>query len=642
MKKLLYLLLGLVLLVVVAFVAVMSMVDTDKIKTLLVEQVREQTGAQLVINGELSWRIFPTLGFSLGETQLKNPAGFPDKALISIQSASLDVELMPLLDKHVKVGELLLNGAEIHLLTRKDGVSNLSLLTAYKKTTASAESQVSEPTATEEVGGSAMGDMKITLAGIRIEQGHLLVEDLKAGTKQEVANINLFVSRFAPGESVDVNMSALYKQADLSADLKSKFKLMLSKDFDLLAISGLDTSIDLVGRGIPSGEKRLTLKGELNYRVSNKLAEFSPLNMTFGDIGLSGKASVKHTVIPQIRFDLTSENIDLDKLMAEMSSEAENKPAAKGSAAAPATTASSNKAATQPDLSALSSVDLAGKLTMKAFKSGNANVQDIVMNMMVKGGVAELSSFSAKLYDGTVTGNAKLNGKGKMAIFSATKQLKGVQARPLLKDVAEIDMLSGAMNMTANLKGVGLDELSIRKSLNGQIKLAFTDGALYGVNIPLMIRKGYAQLKQTGETFADEPEKTDFSSLTGTFNIAKGKAQTNDLQMLSPLIRIKGDGFTELVTEKIDFLVNTSLVGTLAGQGGKSEQDLKKLTIPVKIAGVWSKPSYGLDMDTLLKQELKQEIDKQKEKLQEKLKEKLEKEGADKLLEGLNLKGLFN
>ena len=58
MKKLLYGLGGLLLLVLIAGVVLTQVVDTDRVKRLLVEQTKEKTGRTLVINGDLSWRLF--------------------------------------------------------------------------------------------------------------------------------------------------------------------------------------------------------------------------------------------------------------------------------------------------------------------------------------------------------------------------------------------------------------------------------------------------------------------------------------------------------------------------------------------------------------------------------------------------------
>ena len=78
MKKLLYVLLAIVLVIVVGIGALLALVDPNQFKPLLSEQVKKATGRDLVINGDIGWRFFPSIGFSLGETEFKNPQGFAE------------------------------------------------------------------------------------------------------------------------------------------------------------------------------------------------------------------------------------------------------------------------------------------------------------------------------------------------------------------------------------------------------------------------------------------------------------------------------------------------------------------------------------------------------------------------------------
>ena len=108
-------------------------------------------------------------------------------------------------------------------------------------------------------------------------------------------------------------------------------------------------------------------------------------------------------------------------------------------------------------------------------------------------------------------------------------------------------------------------------------------------------------------------------------------------------MRIAGAGQTSLVDESIDYTLTTKLVGSLEGQGGKGLEDLKGVSIPVKVGGSWSKPSYKPDVAAALseaakekvKEKVDEKLDEQKQKIEEKIQEKI----GDKI--GDQLKGLF-
>ena len=125
MKKLLYVICALLLVLVIALVSITSMVDTDKVKAMLMEQVKSSTGADLVVSGDLSWQFFPRLGFTLGKTELRNSAGFSELNLIEFSRASMDLAVKPLFDRRIEVGEMTLSGVKINVLTRANGQTNI-------------------------------------------------------------------------------------------------------------------------------------------------------------------------------------------------------------------------------------------------------------------------------------------------------------------------------------------------------------------------------------------------------------------------------------------------------------------------------------------------------------------------------------
>jgi AsmA protein len=95
-----------------------------------------------------------------------------------------------------------------------------------------------------------------------------------------------------------------------------------------------------------------------------------------------------------------------------------------------------------------------------------------------------------------------------------------------------------------------------------------------------------------------EAEKTDFASLGASFKITKGKAQTSDLHLSGPLVRMAGAGTIDLPAQTINFRVDPQVVASLEGQGGKT--DLEGLGVPVAVNGPWAQPSIYPDIAGIL------------------------------------------
>ncbi|HAU4909098.1 TPA: AsmA family protein, partial [Aeromonas hydrophila] len=126
MKKIIYILLGLALAAVVAIAALVSLIDPNQFKPQLVEQVRKSTGRELVMEGAIGWRFWPSLGLSLEQVALRNPAGFAEPDLVRFTRGEASVGLLPLLSHRLEIGKVILSGAHLFIQTKADGSSNLS------------------------------------------------------------------------------------------------------------------------------------------------------------------------------------------------------------------------------------------------------------------------------------------------------------------------------------------------------------------------------------------------------------------------------------------------------------------------------------------------------------------------------------
>ena len=182
---------------------------------------------------------------------------------------------------------------------------------------------------------------------------------------------------------------------------------------------------------------------------------------------------------------------------------------------------------------------------------------------------------------------------------------------PFLKDLADNDMLEGKGNVILDVTTQGNTVSALKKALNGSADVKLADGAVKGIDIAGSIRNAKAKLgalrgEQTQA--ADKSQKTDFSELTATFKINNGVARNNDLSLKSPLLRVGGEGEINIGADSLNYLVKASIVGTSKGQGGRDTEDLRGVTVPVRVSGPLAAPSYKLDFGSTAKDTAKQAI----------------------------------
>ncbi len=641
MKKLLYGVAALLLLLLLALVILTQVVDTDRVKRVLIEQTREKTGRTLVINGDLSWRFFPSIGFTLNDTALLNPPGFAAGNTLSVGEISLDVALKPLFDNRLEIGEAVLGKARLHLITRADGVTNIDDL----RTLSTASNSDKNTDAADE---SANADesrqpMSISLAGVRVEDAEIVVQNDISNTLTRLNRVNFKLDEFAPGKSVPLSLSGNLFSDDIQANIDATGQLWLAPEFDRLRLDELKLDVDATGRAIP-GTKQLRLQGNLAYDVSRKLAEFGDMSLKLGALDATGELSVRHTAIPDVRFNLSTALLDVDALQAEWRTtpEAGSEGDQAASAAASAARASlpSSIAASEPDLSALKGIKVEGQLAADKVLVQGIELEQLTIKVNIDQGKVKLDQVQARLYEGRIDANGELDVNAHPARFRVQKTLTGVNARDLLTAAAGIDYLEGRADLSFDLRGTGLTSDAIKRSVKGTSELKVADGALNGVNIAALIRRAHAKVKGLPLPAEDAVEKTDFSALTADFAIAKGKVSTDNLHMASPLLRIDGEGETNLLDESLDVLLNTAIVGSLKGQDGEELSELKNIILPVRIGGSYQQPKYSLDLQQIFDLYLRDKADKEAERVKRKLNEKLGEKLGDKL--GDKLPGLLD
>ena len=716
MKKIIYILLGLALAAVVAIAALVSLIDPNQFKPQLAEQVRKSTGRDLVMEGDIGWRFWPSLGLSLEKVQLRNPAGFAEPDLLRFAQGDASVALLPLLSHKLEIGKVTLSGAHLFIQTRADGSSNLSGLV---KTSAAdkgdgaqspaGDSQPAAPAASEEK------PWQISLQGVALVEASALVRDDRSGAVSRLDRLDLDLGQLTSGEWVPVTLAAKGAQGDRAFDLKGQAQLKLAREvkaselkdltlggslseptqrldaFSLkadrlalgqwsslaLSLSGaqgaadqptlagtlegtlkarLDQGLQLVevsdavlaarlsGDSLPRPQMNLKLAGFARAELDKQTITLSNLVMGADDALLSGSGAVHLGAVPKVEFDLKGEKLDLDAWLGQVApAKAAAAPAApaKGGdkGAAPAAKALSTM---EPDLAALKSVDLAGRLQLGSLRVKGLDLGTVDLQLTLAGGQLSLKQFSAAVAGGQVTASGVLDARQQPARYQVHKRIQGVDVRPLLQTLAQNDRLEGKGDLEVQVQGTGLSEQALRSQMQGKLSLRLSDGALHGINLAEMIREARATLTGKGADQVKEARKTDFSALTANFQIANGVARSDDIQLLAPALRVKGQGQTALVPETLDFLFLTSVVESSKGQGGKSVDELKDVTIPVRIGGHWQAPSYRLDVKELLSNNkvLEEKARKEAERgLKKLLGDKADDEGvkgvADQLLKGL-------
>lgn len=606
MKFIKWLLIVVVSLFILLFAYLTLIFDPNDFKPQIVDAVKKQTGRELMINQDLSWTFFPSIGISLGDITLSNPDGFKNSTMVSVKGIVAEVALLPLVSKDVEISQLNLDGLTVNLDSYKNGRSSFDGLGDNQTAAPAKEKEATQVPTSFQLSSLNVG-------GVAVTNTQINMFDELTGKSQSFTLDEFRLGEFSLGQLAEFSYKFSANLPDITLTSEGSGLLKVSAELDQVAINDFVITNDIEGDSIPNKKMQvsLTTQVQLNSKVKKVAAELDSLSL--GDIMATGKIDVNYaSSVPNVVASLSFGEINLDKLLPK-SEETDAK----------TTEVAAKENQQEPDLSGLKAVNLKVDFTAKSITASNVKTSNWVMNLALKDGVLDLSKLSAQLYQGELLTSARLDGRKKVASYRFDSSISGVQIRPLLIDAAEVDLLAGSTKFNITGSGHSLVPDNIKQNLLAKGQFEVADGAIHGVNIPQMIRDAKAKLSGDLNAASTGEKKTDFTSLTGSFSMNKGIVTNPDLAMASPLIRLGGKGNVNLVSEVLDYALTTSVVGSLEGQGGGERDALYGVEIPFAISGTIAEPKFALDTAALFDAKLKQETDKAKDKVKDELLKKL-------------------
>ena len=209
----------------------------------------------------------------------------------------------------------------------------------------------------------------------------------------------------------------------------------------------------------------------------------------------------------------------------------------------------------------------------------------------LRNGKLDLKIRELGLYGGGLVGDVVVDGQNGNAI-RANVSASAVKLLPMLKALADIGMIEGLGRAEISVAGGGQSLHAIMNSLDGKGSMLLTDGAIVGYDIAGMVRNIQTAFSGGG---GGKAKKTDFSEVSGTFDIQNGLLTNADFKFLGPLLRIVGNGTVDLGGQSVNFRLTPKAVASLKGQGGSIAD--KGLAFPLIVTGPWHNVSIRPDLE---------------------------------------------
>ena len=229
-----YLIAAFVALLVVAAIMFALVFDPNDYKDKISAGVKDATGRDLVIDGELQLSLFPWLAIDIGKMELGNAPGFDDTPFASFESARLSVRLLPmLLRREVVVGTAALDSLRVNLQVGPDGTGNWEDF---------GEAGAIDTDETTDETEAASRSAVIDIASISVTDAAISYADASTGDRFELTDLNLTTGHVAAGETVplDGGFSFALDPAGISGRVDIDVEIAFDTDAATVSINDLE------------------------------------------------------------------------------------------------------------------------------------------------------------------------------------------------------------------------------------------------------------------------------------------------------------------------------------------------------------------------------------------------------------------
>jgi len=524
---------GLFVLLLLLALALPYFLNVDRYRDTIANAIAEQTGRHVTL-GKIRAKILPGVGFVVEDLHIGNPQDFPAGDVVSADAIRGNVAIGPLLHSTVHLNSLELVHPKLALISDSSGKNNYTF-------TSSTPAPKTPPS-----GSAASSGMSLDqIDSILLSDAEVSMQTLVRGKLEPSANvkgINLTMHNFAISP---MNMRDWQGESKLSS----------------VTLSPAGWSAPIAFR---SGQ--LTLAGgKLDAQFVADLAKASDIKGTF---------SVPDVTHPEVNFEMSASDLDIDKLMSAVGGGSSSPAAPPSQAAEPAKGPS--------ELVARGHINVE-KITTKPYAVGPANIE-----IRVYTDRAELWPISIGMYGGTLQISSRVDRAAVPPRFTANVQMRNLDVAKVL-DVSP--SARGKMGGTGELDLQLLGALSDawKKTLSGSGKFAVRNGHLPGVNLPAVAQS----IGKMGGVGGDTP----FTILNGDIDIKDQRVSSKQIHLdsSSGTVDLRGsvtlDGaldYQGVVAVNPGAIAGSGAVGNIVG--GLIGSRVSRISVPIALGGTIESP----------------------------------------------------
>ncbi len=438
MRKAAIVLVSLVVILVLAVAILPRIIGGNTLKPQIADAVREATGRELTIGGDIDLALLPNVSVSASDIALSNAPGGDPAEMLTVESIDLSLALLPLIGRDVVVQKLVVQSPKVVLRQDEAGRGNWEF-------EGKAPAEPAEPAGEGEAGGSPLAALR--LGDVRILDGALSFASDLTGASYEVSDFELaaMLPDLDSPLSLDggFNMNGQAVALDLSVETPGQameqepFAVAASLQSELITagyegqvqqqpVPGLDGQFDLnigsVGallawlqQPLPEGQPDPgSLAASARFTGDGAKATLEEAKIEGEGLQATASGSIDGSGdVTKIALVVESGVLDIDRYLPP-----EQPSAADSGAAEMAGEATSPKdmvegLSDEPiDLGALKSTDADVRVKLGGIKAKGYEIGPVGLTVLLQGGKLTADLAEVQLYGGSVAAQVALDGSG--------------------------------------------------------------------------------------------------------------------------------------------------------------------------------------------------------------------------------------
>lgn len=290
-KILLSILAVIILSIVIAIFTLPFFINPNNFKPQVIAAVKNNTGRDLTLTGDIKISLFPWTGISTGKMTLSNAIGFQEKTFASLEESAIKINLLPLFLNKIEIDQVIIKGLTLNLEKNSQGINNWDDLTQSNITNVTPLSPIASNNKPEATNN---GLTLLAINGVAIENAVINWKNQRSGKILLIKDININSNKFAYDEAVTVDLSlmAMSPETNWTESIKLRTELTVNQALTSLALDHSDLQLKTIIKANNNEDKSILAALTINNVAMDRTKQslnVSGLKLTSQDMSLSAE-----------------------------------------------------------------------------------------------------------------------------------------------------------------------------------------------------------------------------------------------------------------------------------------------------------------------------------------------------------------